>query len=150
VFQLVAGQSRRRRASVPLAAVLSAVATPTRVAQGRAGLGALMIAQPASIPRALGVPREAAEQTAWATQMLGAREVALGLGTWVALRRPDRRAARLWLAAGLLSDAVDAVAVARAVGRGSVRPASGWALVGVAVTATAVEAAALAGDSGRR
>jgi hypothetical protein len=62
----------------------------------------------------------------------------LGLGTLVALRRTDRRASRLWLAAGVLSDAVDALAVAGAVARGRVRSGAGGAVLAVAVAAAAL------------
>lgn len=145
MIDLSTGTWGRSRASTVLAGFLSRVATPARVAQARTGLGLTMIARPSLMPRGLGVPQAAADSTGWVVQMLGAREVALGLGTWAALRRPDHRAARLWVAAGLLSDAVDALAVARALGRGSVRPMAGSALVAVAVSTAAVEAAALGG-----
>jgi hypothetical protein len=75
--------------------------------------------------------------------MLGARELALGLGTRVALRRGDDRVAGLWLAAGLLCDAVDAVVLTAAVARGRVSSRTGAALVAVAAGATALEAAEL-------
>ena len=120
--------------------------TPLRLAQGRTAVGAVMLVRPSVLPAGLGVDRVSAERTGWVVQMLGAREVALGAGAWVALRRGDARAARLWLAAGLLADAVDALAVAGAVGRGRVRTGPGTALVGVAATAAAVQAAALAED----
>lgn len=136
-----------RKASAALATALSAVAgsllTPRRLAEGRVGMGVVMLATPATAPRLLGVDQETAERTTWATQMLGARELALGAGTWVALGRGDRRAARVWLAASLAADALDALVMAGAVGRGKVRPAGGAATVAVATTAVAVQAAAL-------
>jgi hypothetical protein len=79
--------------------------------------------------------------------MLGARELALGLGTRVALRRGDSRAARLWVAAGLLSDAVDAVVVSAAVARGRVSSRTGAAVVAVAAGATALGALELRGPA---
>lgn len=120
--------------------------TPSRLALGRAGLGVALVAAPARSVALLGTDAGAARAASWTAQMLGAREVALGLGTAVALRRPDRRAARLWVAAGLLCDAVDALAVARAAGRGDVHRATGVAVTGVAVAAVTLEAAVLAGD----
>lgn len=120
--------------------------TPSRLSLGRAGAGLAMVARPSSLPALLGADRQAAAGTSWAVQMLGAREIALGLGAFTALRRGDARAARLWLVAGLLSDAIDAVAVAGAVGRAKVSPAPGAAAVVVATTAAAVQAAALAPD----
>jgi hypothetical protein len=103
-----------------------------------------MLLRPTTLGQLLGVRREQAEATGWAVQMLGAREVALGLGAWTSLRRGDARATRLWLLAGLLSDALDAVVVAGAVGRGRVHTAPGAAAVVVATTAAVVQAAALA------
>jgi hypothetical protein len=122
--------------------------TPLRLAQGRTGVGVVLLTRPTLVPRTLGVDRVSAERTGWAVQMLGAREVALGAGAWVSLRRGDDRASRLWLAAGLLSDAVDAMVVAGAVGRDRVDKAPGAAVVAIATTAAAVGAAALAsGDA---
>jgi hypothetical protein len=117
--------------------------TPLRLAQGRTGVGVVLLTRPTMIPRTLGVDRVSAERTGWAVQMLGAREVALGAGAWVSLRRGDARGSRLWLAAGLLSDAVDALVVAGAVGRDRVDKAPGAAVVAIATTAAAVAAAAL-------
>lgn len=138
-----------RTTSAPPAAgalrrAVTAALTPARLSLGRAGAGAAMLLRPTALGALLGVDRQTAAPTAWAVQMLGAREVALGLGAWTSLRRGDARASRLWLAAGLLSDAVDAVVVAGAVGRGRVRAAPGAAAVAVATTAAAVQAAALA------
>lgn len=118
--------------------------TPSRLSLGRAGVGGVMIARPSSLPALLGVDRETAGATTWVVQMLGAREVALGWGAFTALRRGDAGAARLWLLAGLVSDAVDAVAVAGALGRGKVSAVPGTAVVVTATAAAAVQAAALA------
>ena len=109
--------------------------TPEHLAAGRAGAGALMVVRPRAVPQLLGVDSATATRMGWAVQMLGARELALGLGTLVALRRPDGRGSRLWLAAGILSDAVDALAVTGALARGRVRKGSGGALLAVAVGA---------------
>jgi hypothetical protein len=122
----------------------TAALTPARLSLGRVGVGSVMLLRPTLLGQVLGVRREQTEPTDWAVQMLGAREIALGLGAWTSLRRGDTRATRLWLLAGLLSDALDAVAVAGAVGRGRVHTAPGAAAVVVATTAAAVQAAALA------
>lgn len=121
-----------------------AVLAPGPLALGRAGAGVGMVTRPAALPTALGVDRATADRMTWTVQMLGAREIALGLGAWAALRRGDDRAARLWLAAGLLCDATDAVTVGAAVGRGRIATAPGAALVAVATTSAAAQAAALA------
>jgi hypothetical protein len=144
------GPHARLRASAALSERLTrrvgSVLTPLRLAQSRTGVGVVMLTRPALLPRGMGVDRVSAERTGWVVQMLGAREVALGAGTWLALRRPDSRGARLWIAAGVLSDAVDALAVAGALGRGRVGAVPGAGLVVVASTAAAVGVAALTDD----
>jgi hypothetical protein len=122
----------------------AAALTPSHLSLGRAGVGTVMLARPTALGSLLGVDRDAAAATGFAVQMLGVREVALGVGAWTSLRRGDVRSSRLWLLAGLVSDAVDAVVVAGAVGRGRVHTAAGAAVVATATTAAAVQAAALA------
>ena len=110
--------------------------TPARLALGRTGAGAVMLAKPRLLPESLGVDSASATKTGWVVQMLGAREIALGLGTLVTLRSPDRPAARTWVAAGVLSDSADVLAIGAAVLNGRLsRP------VGALVVATALTAA---------
>jgi len=152
--------SRRRTEQAPtVVRLLEAAAGPAALSAGRALVGAVMLVRPSLLTSALAahpvVPAHraaAAARTTWVVQMLGAREVGLGLGALRALRaegdrpgdRPGgRRAAAGWLAAGLLADAVDAVALAAAIGRGHVRPVAGAAVVAVAASAVAVQAGAL-------
>jgi hypothetical protein len=123
--------------------LLTRLLTVESLSIGRAAAGVSMVARPRMLPTSLGVDSAAAARTAWVTQMLGAREIALGLGTLVASRGSDRRAARLWLYAGLLSDAVDALAVGTAVAQGRVSKAAGGALVAVAGGAVATQLLAL-------
>ena len=141
---LVARTSARSRASAGLGSVLSRWATPTALSVARIGAGTAMTVQPARVQSALGVDPVSAGRTSWAVQMLGARDLALGVGSLVALRRGDTRGSRLWLAAGLFSDAVDAFAVSRAVGKGTVTRAAGVGTVSAALTAVAIQATALA------
>jgi peptide-methionine (R)-S-oxide reductase len=129
----------RLRAPEVLAGALSA----ERLALSRTAVGVTMITRPRTLPRVLGVDSATASRMAWSAQMLGAREVALGLGAFVALRRPDRRAARLWLLAGLLSDAVDALAVGAAAAQGRVSKVTGTGLVAVAGAAVYAQLDAL-------
>jgi len=117
--------------------------TPAHLALGRTGAGAVMVARPRAVPQALGVDSATATRMAWAVQMLGAREIALGLGTYAALRSPDRAASRLWLAGGVLSDGVDALAVAGALLKGRVSKGTGLAVVAVAASAVALGVRAL-------
>ena len=120
---------------------------PEHLAYGRTGAGVVMVTRPRLLPQRLGVDSAASARMAWIVQMLGARELALGLGTVAALRNPDRRAARLWLAAGVLSDAVDVLAVGSAVARGRLGKASGGAVTLVAMSATALGVRELQADA---
>ena len=122
----------------------AAALRPSQLSLGRAGMGGVMVLAPRSLTGFLGVAPATAQDTSWAVQMLGAREIALGLGAFTALRRSDVRAARLWLAAGLLCDSLDAVVVAAALGRGRVSAAPAAAVVATASAAADVQAAALA------
>ena len=113
------------------------------LALARSAVGVSMITRPRTLPSLLGVDSATSGRMSWSTQMLGAREVALGLGTFVALRKGEPRAARLWLMAGLLSDAVDALAVGAAVARGRVSKITGTAVVGIAAGAVYAQIEAL-------
>jgi hypothetical protein len=103
------------------------------LAAGRVGAGVAMLARPRTLPASLGVDSATAARVSWITRMLGAREVALGAGTLLALRRgePARESARDWILGCALSDAVDAAVFAGAVARGHARvvPGSAFALV---------------------
>jgi hypothetical protein len=126
---------------LPLSAARALVA-PQQLAVGRTLLGLTMLAAPRLLPTTLGTPAAVADRVTWVVQMLGAREVALGLGSAYAVRAGGD--ARAWLAAGLLCDAVDAVALAAAAGSGRVGRRPGLAVVAVAGAAVVVQAAELA------
>lgn len=113
-------------------------AAPVALSVLRTGLGAVMIARPRTLPRALGVDAATATRTSWLVRMVGFREIALGAGTVMARRRRERTAS--WLLGQALADCGDAVGVAIALRRGQVAPrpavifiavASGGALVGL-------------------
>jgi hypothetical protein len=106
---------------------------PRGLALARTAVGVSMLARPTLIPRVLGVSPEAADQMTWAMRMLGAREIALGVGALVSRKEP-----RLWLAGGILSDAVDAFAVGTALTQGRVKKLPGGGLTSIALGATAV------------
>jgi hypothetical protein len=129
--------------------VLTRLLTVETLSLGRAAAGVSMVSAPRMLPMSLGVDSASAARMSWVTQMLGAREVALGLGTWLALRKDDARGARLWLCAGLLSDAVDALAVGTAVARGRVSKPAGAAVVAIAGGAVYTQASALSESTGR-
>lgn len=82
-----------------------------------------MLARPALLPRLAGVDAATAARVSWLGVMVGAREVALGIGTLDGLRGGGD--ARAWLVAGALSDVGDAAAFGRATARGQVAPALG-------------------------
>lgn len=126
-----------------LATALIARATPAQLALGRTGAGGVMLVRPRTLPRLLGVDTATSARLGWVVQMLGAREVALGLGTLTALRRQDQVASRTWLAAGVLCDAVDVLAVGGALARGRVSRGSGAAVAAVAATAVVLGVRAL-------
>ncbi|MDQ1712792.1 MAG: hypothetical protein QOE45_2242 [Frankiaceae bacterium] len=117
------------------------------VAAGRVGVGVAMLARPRTLPALLGVDSGTAARVSWITRMLGAREVALGAGTLLALRRGS--AGRDWLLGAAFSDAVDAVAFAGAVGRGHARAVPGGALTLVAGASAAVGVRAARGAGPR-
>ena len=95
------------------------------------GIGAGLMARPSTLPRALGVDAGTARQVGWATSMVGARDLAIGAGLLMAVRR--RSDPRPWLAAAAFSDAADAVAFSSAVARGRANALSGLGSAAVAV-----------------
>ena len=118
-------------------AALAALVAPTRLAVGRTGAGAVMLARPRLMPQTMGMDSASAARTTWVVQMLGAREIALGLGTLASLRSDDRKATRTWLTAGVLSDGIDAVVVGAAVLSGRLSKPVGGAVVLTALAAAA-------------
>lgn len=106
----------------------------------RTAVGVAMLARPTLLPKSVGVDSTTAERLAWMTRMVGAREVALGAGTLLALRRG--RDVEEWALAQVLSDAVDSLAFGTAAARGHVRPVHGALIAAVAASATATGVAA--------
>jgi len=81
-----------------------------RLAAGsRIALGVAVLARPEMLVRAMRVDAATARRTAWLSRMLGARDLALGLGTLLVLTRGGEH--RPWLMASGFADAVDAAAV---------------------------------------
>jgi hypothetical protein len=102
------------------------------VAAIRCAIGVGALVRPASAVRASGVDRVTAERVAWLGQLVGGRDLALGVGLLRALaRREDTRG---WVRAGMLADAVDAVALGAAAARGTVSPLAGAAAAAAAVS----------------
>ena len=129
---------RRTPAPTSARSALGALAErvgPEHLALLRTGAGVVMVGRPRVLPQLMGVDSATATRVGWAVQMLGAREIAIGLGTLVALRRPGSAAARTWVAAGVLTDALDVLAVGGALARGRVRKSSGAAVLTTATAA---------------
>ena len=123
----------------------SAIGNPSSLAWGRVGAGSTMVLRPSAVPRLMGLDSATAARAGWAVQMLGIRDLALGVGTLVALRR-DRRAARTWMALGAVCDTVDALALGGAALRGRISRTGAAAGVGVAVLAVVAGVTALQED----
>ncbi|MCW2779217.1 MAG: methionine-R-sulfoxide reductase [Frankiales bacterium] len=110
-----------------------------RMALVRCAAGSVLLVRPRSVVDVLGGDPVLSPAGDWGTRMLGARELALGLGVLVAAQGPDRARARLWFAAGALSDAADAVVLTSALRRrtlgrsGRTRVAAAACTVGAAV-----------------
>ncbi|MCW2605772.1 MAG: hypothetical protein JWO60_465 [Frankiales bacterium] len=89
-----------------------------RMALVRCAAGSVLLVRPRSVVDVLGADPALSPVGDWGTRMLGARELALGLGVLVAAQGPDTARTRLWFAAGALSDAVDTVVLTSALRRG--------------------------------
>jgi hypothetical protein len=125
----------------PAASMAKALLTGMATALSPRGLGVLRtavgvsaVARPTLIPRLLGVDRVTAERVTWLVRMLGAREIALGVGTLT-----TRSAG--WLAAGAMSDLTDALSTAEAVRRRHLATTAGSLTAASALVAAAAGAA---------
>src|SRR5690242_19273343 len=98
------------------------------LARARIAIGAAAIVAPRLGARVMGGPDAAGGIAPLFARMLGARDVALGLGTVIALDRG--KPVRGWLEGSALSDTVDAVACL--VARDQVPPTALRASVGLA------------------
>ena len=97
----------------------------------RCAVGVAALARPVDAVRFAGVDRVTAQRTAWVARLAGARDLAIGAGLLDAMRRGQPTGG--WLAAGALSDAMDAMIIGSATARGQLT-----ALPGAAMTASAV------------
>jgi hypothetical protein len=97
------------------------------VARGRIAIGAAAVVCPRLATRVMSRDRDAAGVAPLFIRMLGARDIALGLGTVIAL---DRGApVRGWVEGSALSDAADCVACLLA--RDSMSPGAMWLSAGL-------------------
>src|SRR5215213_6454287 len=114
-----------------------------RLAAGsRLALGVVVLARPEGLVRLMRVDAATARRVSWLSRMLGARDVALGAGTLLALLRGGQH--RPWLVASAFADAVDAVAVGAAAGRRQVAVPPAVLTVGVAAGSVVLHLAAAA------
>ncbi len=111
----------------------------------RCGIGAVMLADPPRLARVLGVDTVTARQTGWLTMMIGGRELALGVGTLLALGGGGR-GGRSWYAAQAVADGGDAVALALAIRANRVSTPVGVLIVATAVGGSALDVIALRAD----
>jgi hypothetical protein len=79
----------------------------------RSLIGLLMLVSPRRLVGSLTGDAAAAARTGWVSQMVGAREVAIGMGSLKAVREGDR--VGLWCAAATVADLGDVLAVSAAV-----------------------------------
>ncbi len=105
-------------------------------------IGAGLIVSPVGLARGLGIDAVTARKVGWMARVAGAREMAIGAGTLLALRRGDPVDG--WVAAQAFSDGVDAVAFATSAARGDVAPVRGWGLALFAASGSISEALAVA------
>lgn len=92
----------------------------------RLAIGAGLLVGPAGLGKALGLSADEAKRAGWLARLMGAREIAIGLGTLDAWR--TGRPVDGWVAAQGMSDASDAVAFASVALAGRVSPARGWGM----------------------
>jgi hypothetical protein len=108
---------------------------------GRVGVGAALLARPASLPRAVGVDSISARRMAWVVRLFAVRDAALGAGAVHAVL--TGRPARPWLLAQAISDGSDAVTMGVAVRQRQLSAGRGVALTVFALAGCAGLLAAL-------
>jgi hypothetical protein len=95
--------------------------------------GGAFVVAPVAATRVLGLDTATAKRVAFLSRMMAARDLAIGAGAVVAAS--EARGARMWLLAGAVADAADAVVIAAAMRRGRLRGAGPAAVVAVAACA---------------
>ncbi len=111
----------------------SAATVARATGAGRVAIGVIFLAAPVASVRILGVDSASAKRMAFLARMAAARDIGLGAGALAA-----GAGAAPWLAAAALADAVDAVAIAGALRRGTAR-----GVVAAGIAAGAATGAAL-------
>lgn len=129
-----------KQAAKPSPRVLAVRQTATAFGAVRCVLGTAMLVRPALLARVLGVDEATTRRTGWVTQMVGAREVALGVGTLAAVRSCGPLAP--WFGAQAAADAGDALAIGLALRRQDVHRI-GALVVAFAIGGTATDLVAM-------
>lgn len=115
------------------------------IALARLGLGAGMLARPALLPRVLGLDPTTVARAEWLVQMVGAREVALGLGgVWSTSSGDSSTRPAQWLVAQAIADAGDALGLSRALRERRVEPLAAGAIIAFALAGAGAEVYAAA------
>lgn len=102
----------------------------------RLGFGVLLLRWPQLLARLLGSDRVTTERSAWLARMVGGREFAFGVGTLTGSPTP-------WLAAQMIADATDVVALTAGMRQRQVRRIRGSLLVAFAAAGICAEVVAL-------
>ena len=131
---LLVGPTRRRRPTARRVLIGLAV---TWLGALRCLIGLVMLADPTRLARTLDVDHPPSGEPGWPAQMIGAREIAIGAGGLLAVRR--REHVNLWCSAALLADATDVVAVATGIARHRVKRLAGGLFVAFAVAGVAAD-----------
>lgn len=111
------------------------------LAGGRVALGLVMLGGPGVLPRLFKVDPAASRAMEWAVRMVGGREVALGLGSVAAAGFEPASSRQTWLAASMLSDSVDSIALTTALAAGTIERRAGAVVAGSAALLALTEAA---------
>lgn len=114
----------------------------------RLGLGVVLTCAPRWSWRQLSRPNRPGDEAVLAVRMLGAREIALGLGGLLATRHDG--AVRGWAEASVLADTLDAAALAISPGVSGWRRPATVLLAGGAATAGLVAARSLDGSDAHK
>lgn len=109
----------------------------------RCGIGLVMLVDPVRLPRLLHTDLANPRDVTWLGRMVGARELALGVGTLDAVRRSGEL--RGWFAAQAVSDGGDAVALVAALRDRQVSPGPALLIMSAAAGGAAVDVLAAGG-----
>ena len=102
----------------------------------RLAVGAVSTVQPTALPRGMGIDSATAGRATFITRMFASREIAIALGTGVAVARGGP-GARPWLLASALADGADAVTLIAAARAGRTAKLASYAAAAGGIVAVA-------------